>query len=153
MDFCRQFRARSEGVLTLNIHRHASRMAELLPEARVIHLLRDPRDVARSAIGMGWAGTLYHGVDLWRDTEMAWDKVVPQLADSQALELRYEALCRNPEAELGRVCEFLGLSYDPAMLAIEDRSTYAPIDAGLAEQWRHKSSAMTSHWVRARSAR
>src|SRR5262245_9580554 len=39
-------------VLTLNMHRHFERIPWLFPEARYIHLTRDPRDVARSSIGL-----------------------------------------------------------------------------------------------------
>ncbi|MEJ1487439.1 MAG: sulfotransferase [Candidatus Sedimenticola sp. (ex Thyasira tokunagai)] len=43
-------------VLTMNVHRHFHRIPHLFPDARYIHLLRDPRDVARSCIGMEWDG-------------------------------------------------------------------------------------------------
>ena len=53
--FLAQLQAKSDGIFTLNIHRGISHVAELLPECKVIHMLRDPRDVGRSSIGMGWA--------------------------------------------------------------------------------------------------
>ena len=55
----------------LVLHRHADKALTLLPDAKVIHLMRDPRDVARSAIGMGWAGNVFHGSPAMVATE-AW---------------------------------------------------------------------------------
>ena len=60
---------RSAGKLSLNIHRNAHIMAAVFPDAKVIHLVRDPRDVARSSVGMGWTGNSYFGVDHWIGTE------------------------------------------------------------------------------------
>lgn len=53
-----QIHRRHRGRMTLTVHRNAQKIVALFPAARFIHLLRDPRDVARSSIGMGWAGTL-----------------------------------------------------------------------------------------------
>ena len=127
-------------VTTLNIHRHLDRLLDLVPEARVVHMLRDPRDVARSSIGMGWAGTLYHGVDHWVKTEAAWDSAASMLRPEQTMTLRYEDLFRDIEGELHRVTDFLGLTYSPTMLTYHEASTYKPPDPQLVEQWRRKSS-------------
>jgi hypothetical protein len=131
--------ARGGPVVTLNIHRHIDRLRALLPEARIIHMLRDPRDVARSAIGMGWAAGLYDGVDHWLETEYGWSGIAAGLAPDRVFELRYEALLADPARELARVCGFLGLAYDPDMLRYHERSSYGPPDRALAEQWRHRS--------------
>lgn len=139
-DMLRQFDAKAPGLTTINVHRHPDRLLAALPEARIIHLVRDPRDVARSSIGMGWAGTLYHGVDHWIDTETAWDRAAPRLRPGQALELRFEDLLRDLEGELRRVCAFLGVAFDARMLDYHRDSTYEAPDPKLAEQWRRRSS-------------
>ena len=53
-DLIGQITRGSEGQISLNVHRNADRAIRIFPQARFIHLLRDPRDVALSAIGMGW---------------------------------------------------------------------------------------------------
>ena len=55
----------SEHLLALNVHRGFDRIHYLFPNAKYIHLIRDPRDVARSSIGMGWAGNVYYGCLLY----------------------------------------------------------------------------------------
>lgn len=137
-DLLGQLAARDPGRLVLAIHRHVDRAAALLPGARIIHLLRDPRDVARSCIGMGWAGTPYHGVRLWLDTERAWERTAPRLPPERVLTLKYEDLIAAPEAELGRVCAFLGVDFAPEMLRYHETTTYGPPDPALIAQWRRK---------------
>lgn len=139
--FLAQFRARSPGrVLTLNLHRRADRIRAVLPEARFIHMLRDPRDVARSSIGMGWARSLYHGVDHWIGTERAWDRAMQGADPGLAMTLTYEDLFRDIEGELGRVCAFIGVAYAPEMLRYHENTTYDPPDPTLVQQWRRKCS-------------
>ena len=130
---------RKPGVLTLNIHRNADRIVDIFPDTRIIHVLRDPRDVARSSIGMGWAGTLYHGVGHWMKTETAWDAVAGRLHPERVFDLRYESLFSDVEGTLRDLSSFLGVPYDPNMLNYHKKSTYAPPDISLVEQWRRKS--------------
>jgi len=56
--------AGTDNIAVLMLHRRISRALALYPDLRVIHFLRDPRDVARSSIGMGWAGNVYYGLSL-----------------------------------------------------------------------------------------
>jgi hypothetical protein len=126
------------GVRTVNIHRHADRIRAIFPQARVIHMLRDPRDVARSSVGMGWVGISYFGLDHWIRTEEAWDRAA--FPEDQVLELRFEQLMRDLEGELVRVCAFLGVPFDREMLDYHHDTTYGPPDPRLTEQWRRKAT-------------
>ena len=136
-----QFQAQGEGLLTLNIHRHAERAAALLPNARFIHLLRDPRDVARSSIGMGWAGTSFHGVGHWIETETGWDQAARDIAPDRIMTLKFEALMSDLEAELTGVCRFLDVPFMTQMLAYHEASSYGPPNPKIAQQWRTKATA------------
>ncbi len=129
--------ASAPGRLSLNIHRNAPKMAALFPQARIVHLLRDPRDVSRSSIGMGWAGNSYYGVDHWVGTEQGWEAAT--YPDDQVLEVRFETLMGNLEPELTRLCDFLGLTFAPEMLTYYKNSTYGPPDPGIAQKWRSKA--------------
>lgn len=136
-----QYTARTPGLtVTLNVHRNIDRLLAILPQARLLHILRDPRDVARSSISMGWAGTLYHGVDHWVHTEKCWARVAGSLSPGQVFELKYETLLADVEGALRQVCTFLGRPYDPGMLNYHKSTTYGPPDASLVEQWRRLSS-------------
>lgn len=132
---------RPDITLAMNIHRNFARALEVFPDARFVHLVRDPRDVARSSIGMGWAGNVYYGVDHWIRSERAIDRLKQDLAEGQYFEIRYESLVGDPEATLGSVCEFLNLPYDKGMLDFPEDSTYGPPDPSFSGQWKRKLSA------------
>lgn len=131
--------ATGTGLMSLNIHRNAPIMAELFPNAKIIHLLRDPRDVARSSIGMGWTGNSFFGVDHWIGTEAGWDQA--NYPAGQVLTVRFEKLMGNLEPELARICGFLGLEFEPGMLKYYENSTYGPPDPKISQKWREKASA------------
>jgi len=121
-------------------HKHFDRLLRLWPAARFIHLVRDGRDVARSCVGMGWAGNVWYGAQRWIDAEALWDAFAPRIDAARRLELRYEDLIRDPERELARVCRFLGADYDPRMLEYAQDSSYARPDPSLIGQWKKKLS-------------
>jgi hypothetical protein len=125
-------------VLGATCHKHFDRLLRLWPRARLVHLVRDGRDVARSCVGMGWAGNVWHGAERWIEAETLWDALAPRLAPGSVHELSYEDLVGAPERELTRLCAFLGVEFDPGMLAYERDSTYARPDPGLVGQWRTK---------------
>ena len=132
--------ARSGPVLVLVMHRHLDRLLDLVPDCRFIHLVRDPRDVARSSIGMGWAGTTWHGIDHWLETEGRWARESRRIPGENVHTLRYEDLIAEPQATLERVCAFAGLSYDPAMMGYTENSTYEALDPALTFQWKTKQT-------------
>jgi hypothetical protein len=134
-------RGSESGRSVLVLHRGLGRLLDLVPGIPILHLVRDPRDVANSAIGMGWAGHVYYGADIWLESEEEWDRVASSLAEGQSLELRYETLVRSPEAVLGDICSFIGEQYDPGMLSYPKGSTYDHPDPSLTEQWRKKLNA------------
>lgn len=134
----------------LVLHRDLQKCAELLPNAPILRLLRDPRDVARSAIGMGWAGNVYFGADTWIRTERAWRAFEEAGHRNPVKVTAYEALVADAEGELRAICAFLRVPFDPGMLAYPERTTYAPPDPSLAEQWRRKLTPRQVALVEAR---
>ena len=142
-DFLRQKQAASGGKnhVGATIHRRFERLRFLWPDARYIHLIRDPRDVARSVLQKGWAGNLYQASEFWSNAEDSWDALLPHLSPDGFVEVRYEDLVTRPEAELARICRFIGVDYSPAMLEYpRDVRQYPPPDPTLALQWRTKLS-------------
>ena len=104
------------------------------------------------ASALGWSGNMYTGVQSWIDAERLWERLGEIVPPDRRLEIRYEALVVDPVSALTRICDFLGLSYDPAMLNYPRNSTYEPPDARLAGQWRTKLSARAVQLAEARIA-
>ena len=136
-----QLAARSAKPLAgCTIHSRFDRVRELWPESKFIFLVRDPRDVARSCIGMGWVGEPTSGARYWREPVTRWLELRRTLEPQDYVEVRYEDLLREPESVLDRCCQLLGERFDPSMLEFHRTSTYEPLDPALAEQWRRKMS-------------
>ena len=119
-------------------HKHFDRLLRLWPRARFVHLVRDGRDVARSCVGMGWAGNVWYGATRWVEAEELWKSLLPRIDAARRLDLRYEDLLRDPERELTRVCRFLGTEYDDRMLEYHRDSSYERPDPSLIGQWKKK---------------
>ena len=104
---------------------HLPVLERLFPAARFVHLIRDGRDAAVSFVSVP-AGIMTEGWGHPRDaagfacqwaTEVRAARALGErVGPGRYLEVRYEALVAEPEAELRGVCAFLGLEYDGAML-------------------------------------
>ncbi|WP_299964556.1 sulfotransferase [uncultured Roseobacter sp.] len=129
-----------DGIAAVIMHRHLDRALEVFPGMRVLHLMRDPRDVARSSIGMGWAGNVYYGVDHWIGTQKDWQRSLDRLPEPQRLVVFYEDLIQKSEETLSGICQFAGLSFHPDMLAYDADSTYSKPDPRLILQWKQKQT-------------
>ncbi len=122
------------------VHRHFDRLLNIWPDARFIHLIRDGRDVARSCIGMGWAGNVWTGVERWLEAELLWNELKSKLSEDRYIEVTYENLIADPVSTLTVICHFLGLEYNQQMLNYAQDTTYNKPDPKLAQQWRKKLS-------------
>lgn len=134
----------------LMLHRNLEKVLEIFPEMRFIHLVRDPRDVARSSIPMGWAGTVWHGAAHWVETEGAWNRLLPHIDNSRILRISYETLIDDPETELRKLCAFCGVAYDAAMLSYDQGSTYSKPDPHLTFQWKRTQTRRETELVETR---
>jgi hypothetical protein len=152
-DFLDQQRAReAKPRVGATVHRNFDRCLALWPDARFIHLVRDPRDVARSVVGMGWAGNAWRGVEPWLETEELWDQLRTRVPEERRIEVRYETFSRQPEKELRRLCAFLDLPYESNMLEFDRWSSYRRPDPAMTEQWKRKASEQEIAWVESRAA-
>lgn len=122
----------------ITIHEDIEKLPLVVENPHVILLERDPRDVADSVRAMGWTGSAVTGVDRWIAADRSWARLCEVLPPENRLELRYEDLLTDTEAVLARLCDFIGVTYDPAMLRYHETSTYAPIDPTHVERWRKK---------------
>jgi Sulfotransferase family len=93
-----------------------------LPEARFVHVIRDGRDVALSVLDRTVRELTA------ADVARRWQKKINKArTDAPRLrhyiEVRYEDLILDTEPVLRRVCEFIELDFDPAMLDYHERSS------------------------------
>jgi hypothetical protein len=102
---------------------HVDLLADLVPGAKFVELVRDGRDVALSIMGLPFGGN-----NAWT-TGKRWASCVRTGAAQRAARpdqvvlVRYEDLVTQPAVEVQRISEFLGIDYDEDMLAVEKTDT------------------------------
>lgn len=94
---------------------HLDLIDAVLSNGRFVHIIRDPRDQALSERAI-WGKSLRRSSEAWRRRVLA-GRSSRAAADGRFYELTYEALVANPERELSALCDWLGTSFEPAMLA------------------------------------
>lgn len=100
---------------------HMPLISDVLPEARFIHVIRDGRAVWQSI------RSLWFGPSTVEDAAIWWSDAIAAARQDAAriphyLEVRFEDLVRSPADTLQRVCAFLELEWDPAMLRAHERA-------------------------------
>ncbi|HIK31041.1 MAG TPA: sulfotransferase [Oscillatoriales cyanobacterium M59_W2019_021] len=129
-----------KAIVGATVHRHFDKLLKIWPNARFIHIVRDPRDVARSCIGMGWAGNVWTGIERWLEAERLWDNLARHIPAERRIEVQYEALIAEPTEILSRLSDFIGVAYNDAMLSYPETTTFSYPDPKLIYQWRRKMS-------------
>jgi hypothetical protein len=94
--------------------RHLDLIADIYPDSRVVHIIRDGWDVARSLIAQPWGPeTMTAAAEEWRTSiESARASRKPEHYE----EVRYEALLSDPELRLRELVEQLGLECPDSVL-------------------------------------
>lgn len=77
-------------------------------------LVRDYRAVVHSKIKHG--NNLEAAARAWRSKMRQIEALTRDVPASRKFQLKYESLCENPEAELTRLCDFLGVDFSSSML-------------------------------------
>jgi len=93
------------------------RLAQLFPEARFIHIIRDGRDVALSHVHTkGFIRSVGEVALTWKEWIERGRKGGTVVGSGHYREVRYERLVEDPEGVLRSVCEYVGLGFDRGML-------------------------------------
>lgn len=107
------------------IERYADHIFDAYPDAKIIHMLRDPRDRyeamqhkshRRSKLGIATAR--------WHTSAMLAQKNQIEYSGRYKV-IRYETLVTDPETALSEICEFLNEDYFPEMLELQGETRFA----------------------------
>lgn len=114
---------------------YATDIFEYYDNARAIVMVRDPRDVLlsqkgkwkRKFLGAGknipWKETIrsyinYHPITISKLWMASNEKVLKLMNHPRAMVIHFEQLIENPEEQIKKACEFLGLEYHENMLRV-----------------------------------
>ena len=122
------------------------------PDARILHIVRDPRDVLASKMKAEWSANrlVARHVFATRVQLAIGRREGPRLFGPRYMELKYEELIARPEPVLRGVCDHLGVAFDPRMLEFAESSralvaedemqwkkeTLGPLLSGNRGKWR-----------------
>lgn len=123
-----------------------SLIGEVYPDAWVVHIVRDGRDVARSLVSQRWGPTQVHdAAHLWARSVRAARAAAPALRRYR--EVRYEDLLADPAGGLASLLAFLDLDASSATVeaALHEAGVAYNVDANRPEigdgKWRDEWSA------------
>jgi hypothetical protein len=135
---------------------YVSDLLKYLPEAKIINLVRDPRDVVlsqknrwkRSRLGgkgiPWWEGLRswcnYHPVIICKIWNASVSESARYAQSERFFSLKFEDLLSNPEKNIKNICDFLNIDYDPIMLDIPQVGSSNETDSSV-------SRGMASHRI------
>ncbi len=134
-----------------NFHlEHIAALRDLYPDALLLHIVRDGRDVACSyrELREGNSASAYAPKLPFEMGEIAteWSQNLATIRTSfDALdwkgvcEVRYEDLVVAPERELRRICEFLGEAWSPIMLDYAERNRRDGLEPAEFLAWKRRT--------------
>lgn len=130
-------------------------LMEIFPEAKFIHLVRDPRPVALSSVAAFQDKDIYYYA-------AAWKKVNAEIGHAKSMYpakfylVKYEELISDTERVMRGVCDFLGIEFSKRMFDFHLRTNEAysgkdiegfdrfhsgilkPVSGGSADAWKNK---------------
>jgi Flp pilus assembly protein TadD len=131
-------------------------LAVAFPNAAIIHVQRDPRDLAISCWfaqfgGVQWInepGHIAHRIEQHRRLMRHWHATL----DQRLTEVRYEQLIADPEKELRRVLAVLGMEWHPDVISPTNSKGYVatasrqqvrePIHGRSLDRWRNYATEL-----------
>lgn len=122
-------------------------LRDLFPGMKVIHVVRDGRDVAVSFSRTPWWSKNI------KDNLLQWEKEVNVIHDfggknqGAFIETRYEDLVTNPKAELGKILGLFGLDFEDEMLDPGRLMDYSFMFRGTAEEYQSNEN---KRWVQSK---
>jgi hypothetical protein len=140
------------------------------PDARVIHMIRDPRGIYVSELRrrtqtpesvpyrllaraprMLAAAVLLETTIVWAESIWRLRRHRRRYRDNY-LGVRFEDLVGDPEREVRRICDFLGVAFEPVMLdqvvvSWGQRLGERGIDHGAADRWRTTIGPIANRWL------
>jgi hypothetical protein len=108
------------GDKSLHTEHYVERLFQEFPDARVVYMLRDPRD-RYASIRNRWGedrSRVAGATGRWLQSLRAAQRGAERYADRYLI-VRYEDLAADPDATMRAVCDFLELSFMPELLSMD----------------------------------
>lgn len=98
----------------------ANELFELFDNPKIIHVLRDPRDVIASYRQQKWSPhDLDQAITYYKDIMEHWFNLKANIPSSSYYEFKLEDIVKNPEVIIKEMCQFIGLEYETQLSEID----------------------------------
>ncbi|MDR8394065.1 sulfotransferase [Aliifodinibius sp. S!AR15-10] len=95
-------------------------ITELLPDARLVHIYRDPRDVVASFIHQTWTPSdAVESARFYRNLMDRWQHIKQQVPEDIFMEISLEELVQYKEEILKETCAFWSLEWNDKLMGLE----------------------------------
>jgi hypothetical protein len=122
----------------------------IFPASRVIHIVRDGRDVTCSCREVMSADSsspyrpslpvrLEEAAERWANDIRAIRSQLAALRADDSIELRYEDLVCEPTRELPRLCAWLGVDFAPEMLSFHALNESEQLEPSVTMDWKRRT--------------
>ena len=129
--------------------RTTTTLLRLFSDARVVHMVRDGRDVASSVLPLDWGPNSIDRAARWWGAQVGQGLAAERGHGGSVLRVRFEDLVNAPASQLQRVCAFAGIEFEPRMARgggfeipaytwEQHRRVQGPPDPGRVGVWRER---------------
>ena len=128
---------------TFMVH-HTAEILQHHSDPRMIHLVRDGRDVAVSAKNSVFNQFHpYYVAQLWARQQREAFEIQKSLPAEKFLRVTYESLLTDPAREVRRICEFLNEEYREGLLSFSESSGSKKLSE-MSDSWKNLSKPILS---------
>ena len=101
-------------------HVSFDRISKIIPEARLVHVYRDPRDISASLTKMAWGPSdPIAAARLCIRIMDEWGRVKSRLPADSFAEVSLESISETPDARLRELCDFWKLPWAEQLLSVD----------------------------------
>lgn len=133
------------GDKSLHTERYADVIFRAFPGARILHIVRDPRDRFASALKR-WKvirGGVGSGTGMWLDSVRTGYRNLRKYPGQYRF-VRYESLAAEPEKTMQEICDFIGEVYDPEILTMRGAENFRDEGGNSSFEQREPGAISTS---------
>jgi len=131
----------------IQMHGNYHIVNKAFPNAKYIHLIRDPRPVCKSAIRYRWHGNYYYAAKKWMKSVREVEEIQKKIPCKNFLLMKYEDMVSMPTDFLANICEFIGVLYTDKMFDYVKYTTYSYPRADDVDSWKKTINKKDIYWV------
>lgn len=126
---------------------HFKSLLDLIPEAKLVHIYRDPRDVVCSFIKQTWMPSdLDQSSKIYMDLMDSWWAVRDRIPVGSFLEISLEGLVSEPEKTIREVAQFWDMRWHESLLG-------TPLNRSHSGRWKKELSKEEQNYLDKRLSR